>query len=367
MVALKIHMARQVSREEKHDKTDSYLANDMKTPRARLLRIVVVVSVFLVVLAGLALGAMAFWANTPIRMQGSPVELTVKAGDGLGQTIAAVHAAGIQVSPAPLKLLARQMAVGKRIKPGAYLFQDPLTPRSLLTRLERGDVIQVDFGFPEGWTFRQIRERLNAHPGLRHDTLGASDAEIMRLIGAEGAMPEGLFFPDTYRADKGASDIVVLRAAYLAMKAQIDEAWRNRDPATPLRTPNEALILASIVEKESGRPEDRPLVASVFANRLRIGMRLQTDPTVIYGLGESFDGNLRKRDLLADTPYNTYTRAGLPPGPISMPGRDSLMAAARPPASKMLYFVARGDGSSEFSPSLEAHNRAVNKYQLGGR
>lgn len=339
----------------------------MKKRHSGLLRVMVVLAVFVTVLAALAWGAMAYWANTPIRIQVAPVELTVRPGDHLGQVVAAVNAAGIEVSPTPLKLLARQMAVGKRIKPGIYLIQEPLTPRILLSRLERGDVIQVDVGFPEGWTFRQLRERLNAHSGLRHDTLGKSDAEIMKMLGAEESAPEGLFFPDTYRVDKGASDVAVLRSAYLAMKNQLGAAWKNRDPASPLRTPQEALILASIIEKESGRPEDRPLVASVFTNRLRIGMRLQTDPTVIYGLGEAFDGNLRRRDLLADTPYNTYTRSGLPPGPISMPGRDSLIAAVRPPASKMLYFVARGDGSSEFSSTLEAHNRAVRKYQLGGR
>lgn len=339
----------------------------MKTLNSGLLRILVVLGVFVTILAGLAWGALAYWANAPMRMQHAHVELAVRPGDHLSQVIATIHAAGIEVSPAPLKLLARQMAVGKRIKPGIYRIREPLTPRSLLSRLERGDVIQVDVGFPEGWTFRQLRERLNAHSGLRHDSLGKSDAEVMKMLGADESAPEGLFFPDTYRVDKGASDIVVLRSAYLAMKNQLGEAWRNRDSASPLRTPYEALILASIIEKETGRPEDRPLVASVFTNRLRIGMRLQTDPTVIYGLGESFDGNLRKRDLLADTPYNTYTRAGLPPGPISMPGRESLLAAVRPPASKMLYFVARGDGSSEFSPTLEAHNRAVRKYQLGGR
>ena len=186
---------------------------------------------------------------------------------------------------------------------------------------------------------------------------------IMKVLGRPGLHPEGRFFPDTYTYAKGSSDLALLRRAMRAMDKNLDAVWRQRLPDTPLKTPEQALILASIVEKETGRASDRPMIAGVFANRLRIGMMLQTDPTVIYGLGDAFDGNLHKRDLQTDTPWNTYTRAGLPPTPIAMPGKPALLAAVRPAAGKALYFVARGDGSSEFSASLEEHNRAVNKYQ----
>ena len=248
-----------------------------------------------------------------------------------------------------------------------YSFRAPITAAELLEKLRRGEVIQVDVTIPEGWTYRQMRARLDAHPGLRHDTSGLSDQEVLKLLGAAETNLEGMFFPDTYRVDKGASDLVVLRKAYQTMRSVLAEAWKGRATDLPLRSERELLVLASIVEKETGRAEDRPLIAAVFTNRLRIGMKLQTDPTVIYGLGPGFDGNLRKRDLITDTPYNTYTRVGLPAGPIALPGRDAIMAVARPPTSNMLYFVARGDGTSEFSPSLDAHNRAVNRFQRGGK
>ena len=196
---------------------------------------------------------------------------------------------------------------------------------------------------------------------------GLPDTQILKLIGAEESHPEGLFFPDTYLFARQTSDLAIIRRAYLAMQRRMADAWEKRDPSVPYKTPREAMIMASIVEKETGAAADRGLVASVFANRLRIGMRLQTDPTVIYGLGEKFDGNLRKSDLLADTPYNTYTRAGLPPTPIALPGMASIEAVMRPPKTDYLYFVARGDGSSVFSRNLEEHNRAVNKYQRGGK
>jgi UPF0755 protein len=187
----------------------------------------------------------------------------------------------------------------------------------------------------------------------------------MAALGKPGIHPEGRFFPDTYSYSKGSSDLAVLKRAMLAMDKHLEAAWSKRDPSTPLKSMEQALILASIVEKETGRASDREMVAGVFSNRLRIGMMLQTDPTVIYGLGESFDGNLRKRDLQTDTPWNTYTRAGLPPTPIAMPGLSSLLAAVKPAPTNALYFVARGDGTSHFSPNLEEHNQAVNKYQRG--
>jgi UPF0755 protein len=215
----------------------------------------------------------------------------------------------------------------------------------------------------EGWNFRQVRAALAKAEQLRPDTVGESDAALMTRLGRPGIHPEGRFFPDTYTYSKGSSDVAVLQRAMRAMDRKLEAAWATRSADSPLKTSEEALILASIVEKETGQARDRADVAAVFTNRLRIGMPLQTDPTVIYGLGASFDGNLRKKDLQTDTPWNTYTRSGLPPTPISMPGKAALLAVMQPARSKALYFVSRGDGSSQFSTSLDEHNRAVNRYQ----
>ena len=233
----------------------------------------------------------------------------------------------------------------------------------MLDKLTRGDVLFSELTLVEGKSFRQLRAALNEHPDLSHDTLKLSDQQILKGIGAKEPHPEGLFFPDTYLFGKGSSDLDVLRRAYKAMQPKLAEAWAKRESTIPLKSPYDLLILASIVEKETGLATDRPHIAAVFVNRLRRGMLMQSDPTVIYGLGERFDGNLRKVDLVTDTPWNTYTRVGLPPTPIAAPGIASLMAAAKPPPSDMLYFVARGDGSSEFSASLDEHNAAVAKYQ----
>jgi len=217
----------------------------------------------------------------------------------------------------------------------------------------------------EGWTFKQVRLALSKAEHLAHDTQALEANLIMQKLGQPECQPEGRFYPDTYTYAKGSSELKVLQRAMRAMDQHLAAAWQLRAANTPLKTPDDLLTLASIVEKETGRASDRPMIASVFTNRLRIGMLLQTDPTVIYGMGDAFDGNLRRRDLLADTPWNTYTRAGLPPTPIAMPGKAALLAAAQPATSSALYFVARGDGSSQFSDSLDAHNRAVNKYQRG--
>jgi len=227
----------------------------------------------------------------------------------------------------------------------------------------RGDETLAVVRLIEGWTFRQFRAELAKADALKPTTALMSDEQLMQAIGAPGVAPEGRFHPDTYAYSKGSSDLAVLKRAYRAMQKRLDAAWQERAADTPLQTPDDALVLASIVEKETGVGADRGRVAGVFVNRLRIGMPLQTDPTVIYGLGPSFDGNLRKRDLQTDTPFNTYTRAGLPPTPIAMPGKAALLAAVRPDPTKALYFVSRGDGSSEFSDTLADHNRAVNRYQ----
>ncbi|MGB8078574.1 MAG: endolytic transglycosylase MltG, partial [Gallionella sp.] len=215
----------------------------------------------------------------------------------------------------------------------------------------------------EGWTFKQLRESLNSSPDIVHTTLNLTDQEILQRIGAAENHPEGLFFPDTYYFAAGSNDLVIFKRAYQTMQKHLQQAWLTRAPDLPMKTPYEALVLASIVEKETGAPEDRSMIAAVFVNRLRRGMLLQTDPTVIYGLGDSFDGNLRKRDLLKDTSYNTYRRAGLTPTPISLPGVASLQAAMHPAKTDALYFVSRGDGSSQFSSTLTEHNRAVDRYQ----
>lgn len=317
----------------------------------------------LLALVVFALGAAYEFAHRPLTLKGEVVDFTVQRGLSMRQAAAVIARAGVEVNPVWLSWLARIGGRANTIKAGSYEVHAGITPWQLVLKLSDGDVSQAEVLLVEGWTFRQVRNTLERHAELEPDTAGLSDAEILALIGASETQAEGLFFPDTYLFDKRSPVSGVLRRAYHAMQARLDQAWAERDPDSPLQSPYQALILASIVEKETGRAEDRALVASVFANRLRIGMPLQTDPTVIYGLGERFDGNLRRSDLRTDTPFNTYTRRGLPPSPIAMPGKAALMAAVRPAQTKALYFVARGDGSSAFSATLDEHNRAVNQYQ----
>ncbi len=316
------------------------------------------------ILAFLAVIAGAGWFSVRhLPMQSQPTVFSVPPGASLRAAAQAVEAAGIGLPAWQLELLGRALGRSAKIKAGSYEVGDGLTALVLLDKLTRGDVMQGEIVLVEGKTFRQFRAALNEHPDLVHDSLKLSDADILARLGAKERHPEGLFFPDTYIFNKGSSDFDVLERAYKAMQPRLAAAWEGRESSLPLKSPYELLILASIVEKETGLPADRPQIAAVFANRLRRGMLLQTDPTVIYGLGERFDGNLRKVDLQTDTPWNTYTRPGLPPTPIAMPGLAALQAAAKPPPSDMLYFVARGDGSSVFSPSLDQHNNAVNKFQ----
>jgi UPF0755 protein len=263
-------------------------------------------------------------------------------------------------------LLARANGASGSVKAGSYQVSAGVTPLLLIRKIMRGEVAQAEVLFVEGWNFRQMREAMNAHGDLKHDSASLSEAEIMAKLGAPEVFPEGMFFPDTYVFAKGASDIAVLARAHRVMKRQLESAWSKRAADLPMTDPYEALILASIVEKETGRSSDREMIAAVFMNRLRRKMKLQTDPSVIYGMGERFDGNLRKRDLLTDTPFNTYTRRGLPPHPIAMPGLASLAAVMHPAQTDALYFVSRGDGTSEFSRTLAEHNRAVAKYQMPG-
>lgn len=317
---------------------------------------------FLLCLAGLAW--LAWFALTPLPLRSSPLDFTIESGMSLKRASAAMESSGLGFQDWQFRLFARTLFKAESIKAGSYEVTQGITPWQLLEKLTRGDVSQSEILLVEGKTFRQFRAALDANPDLRHDTTGLSDAEIMQRLDAEGVAPEGQFLPDTYLFAKNSSDLAVLRRAYTAMQTRYAHEWEKRAPGLPYKSPYEGLIMASIVEKETGNPADRPMVASVFVNRLRAGMLLQTDPTVIYGLGEGFDGNIRKRDLGADNPYNTYTRVGLPPTPIAMPGMAAIKAALHPPPSDKYYFVARGDGRSEFSRTLNEHNRAVNKYIL---
>jgi UPF0755 protein len=321
--------------------------------------------IMLLLAAGLGGGAWR-WLNLSLAPAGSaPVDLSIEPGTSARGVAQAVSDTGLQVDPTLLFWWFRLSGQARQIKAGSYELAPEATPRSLLRKLVRGEEALRSLTLVEGWNFRQVRQALATADNLKQEGAAMPDDALMTALGSPGTHPEGRFFPDTYTYAKGSSDLALLKRAQRAMDKRLLAAWGLRSPDSPLKTPEQALILASIVEKETGRASDRPMVASVFSNRLRIGMPLQTDPTVIYGLGERFDGNLRKRDLQTDTPYNTYTRGGLPPTPIAMPGKASLLAALQPAPSKALYFVARGDGSSQFSANLDEHNRAVNKFQRG--
>ena len=312
-------------------------------------------------------GYAAWYVASPLDAK-LPAEVEIPPGAGFRAAVGQLERAGVKVRPYHFEALARVLRRERDVKAGNYLIVAPLTPMDLLDKLTRGDVTQAEVRLIEGWTFSQFRTVLDSSPDLRHDTAGLEDAAILARIQATETHPEGLFFPDTYLFAKGSSDVNVLRRAYRAMQRHLQTEWDARTPNVPYRTPYEALIMASIIEKETGRAAERDQIGGVLVNRLRIGMRLQVDPTVIYGLGATFDGNLKKIHLLEDGPYNTYTRAGLPPTPIAMPGLPSLRSAVRPGKTDALYYVSRGDGTSQFSRSIGEHNRAVTKYQLrGGR
>jgi UPF0755 protein len=315
----------------------------------------------------LAIAGFGWYAFSPVTLRSDSVDFSIKAGSSLRSATRQIVDSGVELNAWQFSLLGRLLGKSGAIKAGSYEIGRGITPLALLNKLTSGEVTQTELALIEGWTFRQMRAALDAEPGVKHDSAGLSDSEIMSRLGAGGRSPEGLFFPDTYMFGKGSSDLDILKRAFNAMSRQLQAAWQERAPGLPYRSPYEALIMASVIEKETGQATDRPLIGGVFVNRLRIGMLLQTDPTVIYGMGARFDGNLRKKDLLADTPYNTYTRAGLPPTPIAMPGQASLQAALNPAKTQALYFVARGDGSSEFSRTLAEHERAVARYQRHGR
>jgi UPF0755 protein len=322
-------------------------------------------ALLLLLVAAMALaGWLAWFAARPVEVPAESRALTVPPGRTLKGVAQDLVARGVLIEPWSFTLLAQLYGRGATIKAGRYALPEHITPYRLVEMLVRGEVAQASITFIEGWTFRQARDALAGHPDVRHESDRLSDIEVLDRVGAPHRKPEGLFFPDTYLFNAGTSDLAILVRAYNAMQTRLAALWAERAPGLPYASPYEALIMASIVEKETGAPSERPMIAAVFVNRLKRGMLLQTDPSVIYGIGAAFDGNLRKRDLEADTPYNTYTRAGLPPTPIALPGEASLQAALRPADSAALYFVARGDGSSAFSATLEEHNQAVQRYQL---
>lgn len=318
----------------------------------------------IILLAIIAVGIMVYWAQQPIIGTGQPkIEFTIAPGSSLKSSMQQIHQAGVPVNPLLMTVLAQATGNSMKVRAGSYDLKPGTTPGRLLTQLVRGELAQEALVVIEGWTFKQMRQAIDAHPALKHDTAGLSDTELMAKITTDYALPEGLFYPDTYLFAKGSSDLQIYKQAYGLMMKHLNEAWLTRDPSLPYASPYDALIMASIVEKETGKKSERSMIAGVFVNRLRNGMLLQTDPTVIYGMGDRFKGNIRKRDLLTDTPHNTYTRLGLPPTPISLPGAESLQAALSPAKTSALYFVARGDGSSVFSSNLVDHVNAINKYQ----
>jgi UPF0755 protein len=315
----------------------------------------------LLILLGIACGW--YYVSRPLPLPSTPFAFDLKQGRSLKVTARDLQQAGLLENDWPFVWLVRLSGKSTQLQAGNYVLDQPVSLLGLLRIISKGAVSQRQLSVIEGWTFKQFRQALNDDPDVAHATANMTDAEILQSIGATENHPEGLFFPDTYYFAAGSKDLVILKRAYQAMQKHLQQAWVSRVPGLPLQTPYEALILASIVEKETGAPEDRALISGVFVNRLRKGMLLQTDPSVIYGMGDSFDGNLRKKDLLTDTSYNTYTRAGLTPTPIALPGAAALEAALHPAQTDALYFVSRGDGTSQFSSTLAEHNRAVEKYQ----
>lgn len=320
--------------------------------------------VYLVLLAFSASAFVIFWAREPLTASESmPVEFTIKPGSSVRSAARDMRDAGVPATPVLVELLARVLGKAGAIKPGSYQLRPGSTPLALLDMLVRGQTIQESLTIIEGWTFAQMRAEVARHKWLSHDSVSLSEQEFMAKVAPGYDKPEGLFYPDTYLFARGSSDLLIYQQAHAQMKKVLEQAWARRASDVPYKTPYEALIMASIIEKETGLQTERKQIAAVFVNRLKRGMLLQTDPTVIYGMGNRFDGNIRKQDLLTDSPYNTYKRSGLPPTPIALAGRPALDAALNPVPTSDLFFVARGDGSSQFSESLADHNKAVNKYQ----
>jgi UPF0755 protein len=321
----------------------------------------------LLLLAVLAAGVAGWWAWQALDRPGPAEEAVlfeVPAGAPLARIAARLEARDVVRHGWLLEWYGRATGLAGKVRAGEYRIPAHSTPREVMARLVSGEVVLHALTIVEGWTFRQMRAAIEAHPAVNVTLSGASGDDVMERLGRPGASPEGWFLPETYRFARGTSDAELMAMAHRAMEAALAEAWSGKTESAPLESPYEALVLASIIEKETGLADERREISGVFARRLQRGMRLQTDPTVIYGLGEDFDGNLRRVHLRTDTPYNTYTRHGLPPTPIALPGRAALAAAVDPAQGKALYFVATGrpDGSHYFSETLEEHNRAVARY-----
>ncbi|CAN5679798.1 endolytic transglycosylase MltG [soil metagenome] len=313
-----------------------------------------------------AVAILAYWSFQPLdssEQNKNTLDFSIKSGSGVRGAARQIGDAGVPVNPYLFEILARATGNANKLKAGSFEANLDESPWRLLNKIVNGEFSQASVSIIEGWTFQQMRKVIDAHPAIRHDTLGMSAPELMRKINSSYQLPEGLFYPDTYLFAKGSSDLLIYQQAHQAMLKRMEDVWVSKSAALPYKNVYEALIMASIIEKETGQSSERSMIAAVFINRLKLGMLLQTDPTVIYGMGEMYKGKIRKVDLLTDTPYNTYTRSGMPPTPIALPGLASLSAAMAPEKSDALYFVSRGDGSSQFSSNLMEHNRAVNKYQ----
>ena len=304
------------------------------------------------------------WLVRTLPMSADLIDFSIEPGTSVAALSEQIVDSGVQTRPWMLHLMFRASGQARKLRAGSYEISRGTSALQLMRKLVRGDETLLSVTLVEGWNFRQFRQLLNQAQGLRHDSMQLSDQALMQQLGRPGLSAEGHFFPDTYTYGKGSSDLRIFSRALAAMDKQLESAWRGRSQPIQLENPEQALILASIIEKETGQSGDRSAISAVFHNRLKLNMLLQTDPTVIYGLGSQFDGNLTRTHLLTDHPWNTYTRKGLPPTPIAMPGKLALQAAVAPmPNSRALYFVARGNGSSEFSETLAQHNAAVDRYQ----
>ena len=307
---------------------------------------------------------LAYYAISPLKLQPNSQEITIQPKSGLRSIANQLVKQGVLNEPWRFILIAKLLNKQSYLQAGNYTLNKNVSPYQLLLSLNHGKTTQGSITFIEGRTFAQMHEKIIKNDAIKQTITGLSESEMMKLMGSDYRVAEGLFFPDTFYFDRNTADTVILKRSYDAMRSKLAKAWEGRDTNLPYKNSYQALIMASIIEKETGKVSERPMIAGVFINRLRIGMRLQTDPTVIYGMGARYDGNIRKKDLIADTPYNTYTRDGLPPTPIAMPGIAAIDAALHPEKTKALYFVGKGDGSHVFSNNLVEHNLAVVRYQL---
>ena len=325
-------------------------------------RKICIAAALMAVIAAIVILAFLCWTQLPVFDRGKPVPFEIAPG-GTARTVAnQLNGQNVPISDTLFVLLVRLSGNSSGLRAGPYELKAGETPARLLEKITKGIFAMESLTIIEGWKFHQMRQAIAKHPGLNHETADLSERELLKRLGLSHHAGEGLFFPDTYLFKKGTPDILIYQLAHNAMMARLNAYWDDRDPGLPYKNPYEALIMASIVEKETAHPADRDMISGVFVNRLKAGMKLQTDPTVIYGMGKKYRGKIRRIDLRTDTPYNTYTRYGLPPTPIALPGREALEAAFYPAETDALYFVARGDGTSHFSRTLDEHNKAVDKY-----